>query len=93
MIDKKFICEKAIAHYGTDDRLLRIKNELANLNRDLALNNYEKISKNDMTNDIANLEIMLMQLRTMKKISDKEIEDEINFKFIILNNDIECDYD
>lgn len=88
MIDKKLIYEKAINKNGSMLQKVVCTEELAELIKEIVKDLRGESTKTQILTEIADVSICLEQLQLMFNINDKELEEEINFKLVRLNNRI-----
>lgn len=86
MVDKKAIYNKAIAIYGKPYQTVVAMEELSELIKELSKDIRGKSKKNAIIEEIADVLIMIDQIKIIKDIADEEVENEILFKVTRLNN-------
>ena len=91
--NKKFILKKAIATYGPTLQQVVAMEELAELQKELSKMIRGKGSIINLVEEIADVLIMIDQLKIIHEISDQEIEDEINFKLLRTNERLQQEAD
>lgn len=88
MLDKQYIYKRAISTYGKTMQTVVAMEEMSELIKELSKDLRGKSTKAQIITEIADVQIMLDQLKIMHEITDKDIEDEVVFKLARLNNAI-----
>lgn len=86
MLDKKMILEKAITKHGFTLQHVVAMEEMSELIKEISKYLRGKDVVLSLKEEIADVLIMIEQLRMMHNISDRDIENEINFKLVRINN-------
>lgn len=85
-VDKTKIMKKAIAIYGEPLQHVVAMEECSELIKEISKGLRGEGNEINMVEEIADVTIMIDQLKLMHHISDKEVEDEINFKLLRIND-------
>ena len=80
------IYQKAINTYGPMMQQVVAVEELSELAKEITKQIRGKGSLINLVEEIADVKIMISQLMIIHEISDKEVNDEINFKLLRLND-------
>ena len=88
MLEKYKILEKAISTYGRTSQTIMAMEEMAELIQALSKDLRGFSKKENIIEEIADVNIMLKQIMVIHNISDREIENEMDFKITRLNNRI-----
>ncbi len=93
MFDSEKIYQKAIAAYGPTLQQVVAIEELSELQKEISKQIRGKGSLINLVEEIADVKIMISQLMMIHNISDKEVNDEINFKILRLNDNLNQEND
>lgn len=85
-VDKTKILKNAIAIYGEPLQHVVAMEECSELIKEISKGLRGEGNEINMVEEIADVTIMIDQLKLMHHISDKEVEDEINFKLLRIND-------
>ena len=85
-IDKKKIMTEAIEKYGQTVQKAVAMEEMGELIMEISKNIRGLPNKSHLCEEIADVSIVLDELKIMFGLSDEDIEDEITFKLVRLNN-------
>lgn len=84
-VDKNKILKKAISIFGEPLQHVIAMEECSELIKEISKGLRGEGNEISMVEEIADVLIMIDQLKLMHHISDKEIEDEIEFKLLRIN--------
>lgn len=89
MIDRQTIIRKAITKYGLFAQHVVAMEELGELIQAISKHLRGKDNKQEIITEMADVYVMLEELKMMDNISDKEIDAEIDYKLVRLNGRLE----
>lgn len=78
--EKNTIIRRAIGFYGEEHQVYKLFEELGELTTEIARGQNGVDNRIALVGELADVYIMLGQLRTMVGVSDEEVEDCISFK-------------
>lgn len=78
--EKTILCGKAIASYGREHQMDKAVEELGELLTEVARYRQDVGRKNALVGEMADVTIMLEQLKIIAGISDEYLEDVISYK-------------
>lgn len=78
--DKTILCVKAVANYGREHQMDKAVEELGELLTEVARYKQDVGRKNALVGEMADVTIMLEQLKIIAGISDEYLEDVISYK-------------
>lgn len=78
--EKTILCGKAIANYGREHQMDKAVEELGELLTEVARYRQDVGRKNALVGEMADVTIMLEQLKIIAGISDEYLEDVISYK-------------
>ena len=85
-LDKETIMNKAIKIYGSMLQETVAMEEMAELIKEISKNIRGANNRKQLLEELADVNIMLKEIQLIHKISDEELEDEVVFKLVRLNN-------